>query len=574
MVVRHEWQAIGTVVGNASTYEFTFILKSFSSRVGDLVAVRMEIPNDDYAGRLEVHVWGRITSIDRFNPFFPHEAAQELAGESLALLDTVLSDSRDHLQATALILGSTDASDFDASSLAPLTYPVSPAATVLHPPSDAVKSLLVGGRVDQVGLAIGTLLSRADVPVEISADRVVARHLAILAMTGGGKTVAARRILKELIALRYPILIFDPHGDYVGLWQAKQKGAAVLADCDVRLFYPHIAMTEDNQSIVETLIAKMTVGLTEPQKEYISNLLQRRPVRTKGVPVLEYIRDLIKQTAQDFGKRPNGAGDSTIGAVRRSLSLVERRLAQMETTNERLRDILKNRLTFEQLPDPEGRPEGIVRPGQVSILYLSGYDHLTQSTIVSIVMEALFGHRASLSNRIAPFLSVIEEAHNFIPSAREGADDTPSLTTLRKVITEGRKFGTGLMLITQRPSRVDETILAQCNSFLVLRLVNPKDQSYVRSVMENLSDTDAKMLPGFGPGQGLVSGQAVRFPLLVRIKFDEDLVSDAIGDESFLQQAEAWRPDRKAKDREIGSAAAGIARLGRRLKGIAKGRRS
>ena len=207
-----------------------------------------------------------------------------------------------------------------------------------------------------------------------------------------------------------------------------------------------------------------------------------------------------------------------------------------------------------------------MRPGQVSILYLSGYDHLTQSTIVSIVMEALFSHRSSLSGRIAPFLSVVEEAHNFIPSTREGTDDTPSLTTLRKVITEGRKFGTGLLLITQRPSRVDETILAQCNSFLVLRLVNPKDQSYVRSVMENLSDTDAKMLPGFGPGQGLVSGQAVRFPLLVKIGFDKDLVSDAIGDEAFLQQAESWKPDLRSRDREIGARAAAVARGGRRAK--------
>ncbi len=180
-------------------------------------------------------------------------------------------------------------------------------------------------------------------------------------------------------------------------------------------------------------------------------------------------------------------------------------------------------------------------------------------------MESLFRHRASLSGRIAPFLGLIEEAHNFIPSAREGTEDTPSLTTLRKVITEGRKFGTGLLLITQRPSRVDETILAQCNTFLVLRLVNPKDQNYVRQVMENLSDADAKLLPGFGPGQGLVSGQAVRFPLLVRIKMDEELRSKSLGgDENFIEQADAWRPDPNADAR--GQAVRLAATLGGRRK--------
>jgi hypothetical protein len=99
------------------------------------------------------------------------------------------------------------------------------------------------------------------------------------------------------------------------------------------------------------------------------------------------------------------------------------------------------------------------------------------------------------------------------------------------------------VLISQRPSRLDETTLAQCNSFLVLRLVNPRDKNFVRSVMENLSESDAGILQTFGPGQGIVSGQAVRFPLLVKVKFDSDLVSEAIGDEDFIAEASAWTLD-------------------------------
>jgi hypothetical protein len=60
--------------------------------------------------------------------------------------------------------------------------------------------------------------------------------------------------------------------------------------------------------------------------------------------------------------------------------------------------------------------------------------------------------------------------------------------------------------------------------------------------MENLSESDANLLQSFGKGQGLVSGQAVRFPLLVKIDFDQDLISSAIGDEDFLKAAEEWRP--------------------------------
>jgi hypothetical protein len=74
---------------------------------------------------------------------------------------------------------------------------------------------------------------------------------------------------------------------------------------------------------------------------------------------------------------------------------------------------------FEEMPDPFDAPENIVRPGTLSIFYLAGYDHLNQA-IVSIVLEALFAHRSTLSNLIPPFQAVIEEAHNFIPSRQEG----------------------------------------------------------------------------------------------------------------------------------------------------------
>jgi len=550
----NKWESIGTIVGDASTSEFSFILKSFRSRVGDLVAVQMEIPNEDYSGRSDIVAWGRITSIDRYNPFFPYEAAQELANESISLVDTVLSNSRDQLQARVLVLGFTWADDPKSHDLFPLTYPIPPAADVKYPPADAIRLLLAGGLEGQTPLSIGTLIARADVPVAISAERVVARHMAILAMTGGGKTVAARRILRELIEQGYPVLIFDPHGDYIGLWEQR----SMFTGTEVKLFYPHIVMAEENRAIVETLISKMTAGLTEPQIEFMHSLMaQENP--TPGEAVVSYIRRLLGRVDHQLRNQGDGGGQHrrpTILATRRALNLVVAHLEKMDASNKRLRQLHPS-LKFEQLPDPHELPEAIISPRQVSILYLGGYDHLTQSTIVSLLMESLFAHRAELSDKIAPFLSVIEEAHNFIPSGREGTEDTPSLATLRKVVTEGRKFGVGLMLVTQRPSRVDETILAQCNSFLVLRLVNPKDQSYVRSVMENLSESDARMLPGFGPGQGIISGQAVRFPLLVRINFDKDLLSSRTQDEDFINQAAQWKPDGKAEVRKRNAAAAG-----------------
>ncbi|MGN6569214.1 MAG: ATP-binding protein [Flavipsychrobacter sp.] len=544
----NSWHSIGTVVGNAGIGEFSFILKQFSARVGDIVTIGMDIPDSKYAGKDSIYVWARITDIHRFNPFFPFEAAQEIAGEGISLEDTILSGTRDQLEASALILGATTRNDI--STIFPLTYPVKPASTVYHPPTNAVRALLISGRSNDKNARIGTLIARNDVEVNLSASKLVSRHMAILAMTGGGKTVAARRIIRELIGLGYPMLILDPHGDYIGLVKCQDKLKEENENCEIKLFFPSLLMQRDGEDLVLKLISQMTNGITEPQSDYLRGLFDRAPA-TDGQDALEYIDLLLERTNREVQVRNSGTGNNTntsraatMGAVARSLRIVQEKLNRMEYSSKNMRTSSKLKdLPFEALPNPFSSPEDIIQPNQVSILYLGGYDHITQCSIAAIVLERLFEYRVGLSGKIPPFLTVIEEAHTFIPSAREGTHDAVTLPVVRRIVTEGRKFGTGLMLISQRPNRLDETIISQCNSFLILRLVNPNDQRFVKNIMENLTEADARLIPGFGPGQGIVSGQAVRFPLPVKIQMDEDLLNSEIGDEDFFDQVAIWKPD-------------------------------
>lgn len=566
------WRPVGTVVGNAGIAEFTFILRRFQARVGDIVALGMEVPDGSYGRQDRIYVWARITDIHRFNPFFPTEAAQELAAQSVSLEDTVLAGTLDQLEASALILGAT--TEVNLANIFPLTYPVKPATTVYHPPAEAVRQLLLGDREEEESISIGTLIARNDVEVSLSAPKLISRHLAVLAMTGGGKTVAARRIIREVVRLKYPLFILDPHGDYIGLWKCREMLQEEAPGTEIKLFFPELLMQKSGEGLVEKLISQMTNGLTEPQSDYIRHLFGKKPAR-EGEHTLEYIRRLIVQNEIDARSNTGGgARPPTMYAVLRALRIVEGKLSAMRNSSEMMRRSrkLKN-LTFEPLPNPFSEPEKIIRPGQTSILYLGGYDQLTQCSIAAITLETLFDFRASLSDRIAPFFTVIEEAHTFIPSTREKTDDAVSLPVIRRIITEGRKFGTGLMLISQRPSRLDETIVSQCNSFLILRVVNPNDQTFVRRVMENLTDSDARMIPGFGPGQGIVSGQVVRFPLPVRVKMDEELMSSEIGDEDFLDQASKWRPDAKSATRQKFKEGMEKVDANRRRGGVKKGRK-
>lgn len=523
---------VGTVVGNTSSQEYRFFLRSFAAKLGDLVYVETDVPKQTTSDvtskqKEKVFVWGRIVELSRFNPFLPSEAGQELADEGLKLMDTVLSLSRDHVEGKVLVLGMTDATEY--TRMRPLNYPVNPGASVFLPPSETVKTILTGD--EQVPrLKLGALIGRPNIDVEIKANAVVARHMAILAMTGGGKTVASRRIIRELLERGYPLLILDPHGDYLGLYTKRN----LFPNRSIRVYYPSLRVNERNRDLVSYLVTRMTQGFTDPQREEYITASEK--VAIEGETSIEAFIDLVVQKLNDGDKK-----SKTTSVVKRQLKLVQGYIQAMETSNQQLRSraSLKS-FPFEAMPDPLTNPTGLVNTNQASILYLGGYDHLTQSTIVAIVLKNLFDHRASMSNTIPPFMAVVEEAHNFIPSHSEGQTDTPSVEVIRKIITEGRKFGTGLLLVSQRPSRLDETALAQCNTFLIFRLVNPRDQAFVEKVMENLSRDDSRLLPGFGPGQGIVSGQAVRFPLLVQVQHDKELETGAIGDEDFIGAAQRW----------------------------------
>jgi len=167
------------------------------------------------------------------------------------------------------------------------------------------------------------------------------------------------------------------------------------------------------------------------------------------------------------------------------------------------------------------------------------------------LLESLFNHRSMSTNVIPPFFTVLEEAQNFIPSKSEGQDGYPSVSTIKKIATEGRKFGVGLMLVSQRPYRLDETVCSQMNSYIILRLKNERDQNFVKKTMENWDNEEAKQLPNFANGQGIVSGQITNIPLTVQIKFDDDLTNDDIGDEDFINDVKNWKDTNVSKSKKL-----------------------
>jgi len=104
-----------------------------------------------------------------------------------------------------------------------------------------------------------------------------------------------------------------------------------------------------------------------------------------------------------------------------------------------------------------------------------------------------------------------------VPNRIDGSG-APSLPIIKQIATEGRKYGMGLVFISQRPSRIDATVLSQANSFLVLRIVNPNDQRYIRDVVETMGEDEAMTLPNLNTGEALLSGLFTRIPVMVRVE--------------------------------------------------------
>ncbi|MGH2487695.1 MAG: ATP-binding protein, partial [Ktedonobacterales bacterium] len=210
---------VGTLVGESTSREFRLAVAHETIREQDIIAVDVEFkPTTSRVEPEQVRVWAKVQRIERINPLFPSEAGHELAATHTNPFDTVLSLSREMVTAVCQVLGAEPLTGGKGGKLDHLRYPAQPATSAYRPDSSDIARVVLGelGQKESRALDIATLSNRTDVEVKVDGHAIVTRHLAILAMTGAGKSVTARRIIEELAKKNYPIVIFDPHGDYTG----------------------------------------------------------------------------------------------------------------------------------------------------------------------------------------------------------------------------------------------------------------------------------------------------------------------------------------------------------------------
>lgn len=167
---------------------------------------------------------------------------------------------------------------------------------------------------------------------------------------------------------------------------------------------------------------------------------------------------------------------------------------------------------------------GYLDNANVTIVDLSGVPFEVLSITVSLISRLIFDfcfhysklqHTQEKLNDI-PVMLVCEEAHNYIPR-HDSAAYRASRKSIERIAKEGRKYGLSLMVVSQRPSEVSETIFAQCNNFISLRLTNDADQTYVRRLFPDNANAITEILPNLAPGECVVVGDAVLLPAVIKM---------------------------------------------------------
>lgn len=543
-------QYVGTLVGESTSQEFRLALAREALREQDIIAVDAELRRPEDGSTEEIRVWAKVERIERINPLFPSEAGHELAETRTQPLDTILSFSREMVTAVCRVLGAEPRTGNNRGRLDHLRYPAQPASSAYRPTAQDAERVILGELSQRAerALDIATLSNRSSVSVKVDGHHVVSRHLAILAMTGAGKSWTSRRIIEELAQKRYPVVIFDPHGDYTGLVDLPKLKSAV------RLFRAHLPILEEESGDAVQIINGLSGEEMSPTQldafesffATAKELLQEDPERRERIKsaLLEIVpgdnlrryglnpdlfslsyfaealkvackekdadarKQLLESIGFEVGQDLKAILTGTYQALARKLRRAGGAILRMEKIN-------KDRSRRAELL-PTNREE-LVKYGQISVVSLAGYSEELQATLFTLIADNLFHARVRGSLRY-PFLLVLEEAHNFVPGEAEHPAVARSIAVTKQIAQEGRKFGVGLTLISQRPSRLDETTLAMCNSYVIMRMVNPADQNFVKRVVESMGESELRMLPNLDVGEAILSGQMINFPVLVRIK--------------------------------------------------------
>lgn len=442
------------------------------------------------------------------------------------------------------------------------------------------------------GVVIGRVAGSDALPAALRLSALVNRHACVVGSTGAGKSNLVAVLLRALATGAFKsarVLVVDPHGEYASALppERTRRIATGTATGEKRLRVPYWALGFDE-------LVRIAMGpLGDRDAEYVRERV--RDLKVEAAPHLDSppneqaitadspipfsirrlwweLEDTEHATFGDRAARPEDRCNRSSDGDPEGLVPPEYPPATSHNTPPYLNPqrrgigrqlefmrsrILDSRFAFmfdtadEYHPDQGGRTEKdldslladwIGGPEPLTVMDVSALPSevlgLVVGTMVSLVYDALFwGANLPVGGKQQPLMLVIDEAHRFLP--RDA--DTAASRACSRIAKEGRKYGVGLLVVTQRPSDVDPAVLSQCGTMIALRVTNGTDRNAVGSTVPDDLGGLTALLPSLRTGEGLVLGDALQVPSRVRI---HKAPERPVGDDPVLP--DAWlapRPD-------------------------------
>lgn len=409
------------------------------------------------------------------------------------------------------------------------TFPTTGAA--VH----AIGTEIIGtmfNRFQSKGYDVGYLPTNKNQKVYFDPTSLFGRHFAILGQTGAGKSYAVANILQKAVAAmpKAHIVLLDLHGEYSWIDDEDGERKYAFDDSIVRyvdarkLEIPYWLMTY--AELCDLLIDHSEREAANQTAFFRANLLELRLLEKDSLgldrvsvdtPVYFSLDDLVSKIKNENSRRINDGKKQ--GPL---YGQFDRFLIRLES---KLNDVRYDFLLKPQYRNSSDTLEGLLRDfiglgepkAPITIIDLSSVPFDVRPTVSAQIGRLAFEFNYwNPKYKDFPLLLVCEEAHAYIPrdSSTQYAGARKSMERIAK---EGRKYGVGLGVVSQRPHELSETVLAQCGTFLCLRITNPADQSYVKNLVPEAERDLVDTLSGLGRGECMALGEAV--PLPTRVQF-------------------------------------------------------
>ena len=461
---------VGTIVGETNPLAFKFLINKEVGR-GTYIKARADGGRD--------WILAQVEDVKRSNSAYSVNQLSDAARNY---------DSREMMIAEARVIGV-----LNGGKLHLPTSPARPGDPVFIADEKLIKATLGLARGD---MYIG-MLRGYDIQVELDANTLVQKHCSVLAKTGSGKSYTAAVILEELLERKVSLLIIDPHGEYASMKEANRVGDFSRYKVKPR-GYP---------------VTVYTPG------EMAMNPRADRPFRFNGLNLsAREVAKMIPHEGSSSGQL--GLLYEAISALRSETDVytLEDIIEQVVRSNSKskwnLVGQLESLLELGLFSGTETSVAELLRPGRAAVIDMTGILPELQSMIVSRLLTDIF--EARKRRLISPGMVVIEEAHNYIPE--RGTGNAASTNIVRTIAAEGRKFGLGLMVISQRPARVDKNVISQCNTQIIMRVTNPNDLKALSKGLEGMTgelEEEIKMLP---PGVAMLVSNEIERPITVNVR--------------------------------------------------------